>query len=424
MTRLVRQLALVLAAWLAAAGLVFAAAAAAPAADPGGGDQKVLVMFRLPPGHYRANGGYSDSYGDELGRSARRRMAGDLAREHGLTLLDDWPMPLIGVDCFIMRVPPGRSPDEAARALAKDKRIAWAEPLNLYRAQSGALAHNDPLFPVQPAARRWRLGDLHEIATGRNVRVAVVDSMVDAAHPDLAGQVQVSENFVAGQPAMPEQHGTGVAGIIAARADNGLGMVGVAPRARLLALRACWQAAAQASGPATTVCDSLSLARALVFAITHDAQVINLSLSGPPDRLLGALIDAALARGVAVVGAFDPSLPRGGFPASHAGVIAVADDLAPAPPSGVYTAPGRDIPTTQPGGRWRLVDGSSYSAAHVSGLLALMREKAPRPAASPVLVAAAGGGGAIDACATLLRVYGPCQCACARAPQLASAPGR
>jgi subtilisin family serine protease len=412
MMRRLRALLLALAAW-SLAGLAFAAEVA-----PGRPDdpaQKVLVMFRLPAAHFRPGAGYADSYGDEQGRSARRRMAEGLARKHGLVLQDDWPMPLIGVDCFIMRVPDGRSPADVARALSQDRRVAWAEPLSLYRAQS-RMTHNDPLFPTQPAVKRWRLGDLHEIATGRNVRVAVVDSMVDVRHPDLAGQVAASENFVLGEPATPERHGTGVAGIIAARADNGQGVAGVAPDARLLALRACWQTQASA------VCDSLSLARALVYAITHDAQVINLSLSGPPDRLLGALIDTAVARGVAVVGAYDPALPGGGFPASHAGVVAVAEEDLGAPPTGVYVAPGRDIPTTEPGGRWDVVDGSSYSAAHVSGLIALMREKARRSAAHPVLVAASGG--AIDACATLIRVTGPCQCACARAPEIASAPRR
>src|SRR5206468_5692298 len=107
--------------------------------------------------------------------------------------------------------------------------------------------------------------------------------------------------------------------------------------------------------------DSLSLAKALVFAIEHKAEVINLSLSGPPAPLLGKLIDVAGARGAAVVGAYDPDLPAGGFPASHPGVIAVSDS-GPAPPS-VFLAPGRDIPVTEPGGRWGLADGSSYAAA-------------------------------------------------------------
>ncbi len=82
---------------------------------------------------------------------------------------------------------------------------------------------------------------MHKIATGRGIRVAVIDSGIQANHPDLAGQVIVNRNFVAGQAEVAEDHGTGVAGIIAAKADNGVGIAGVAPDARLLGLRACWQ---------------------------------------------------------------------------------------------------------------------------------------------------------------------------------------
>ena len=71
-------------------------------------------------------------------------------------------------------------------------------------------------------------------------------------------------------------------------------------------------------------------------------------------------------------------------------------------------------PTTQPGGRWFLVNGSSYAAAHVSGLFALLREKGSRARSALTLVAMAAGGGRIDACATLVRASGSCECACAR----------
>ena len=64
-------------------------------------------------------------------------------------------------------------------------------------------------------------------------------------------------------------------------------------------------------------------------------------------------------------------------------------------------APGKDIPTTEPGGRWFLVSGNSYAAAHVSGLFALLRERSPRTLSGTVLVSARSGGGVIDACATL-----------------------
>jgi subtilisin family serine protease len=314
-----------------------------------------------------------------------------------------------------MMAPPRRSTDEAAKLLSLDPAVSWAEPVRLYRGEGAppSKGAGDPLFRAQPAAREWRLADLHEIATGHNVTVAVIDSTVERSHPDLIGQIVLAENFVSDHPASAESHGTGVAGVIAALAGNGVGIVGVAPRARIMALRACWQR------EAATVCDSLSLAQALHFAIEHDAAVINLSLAGPPDALLARLIDVAIARRLTVVAAFDPALPHGGFPASHAGVVAVADESVTAPAPGVYLAPGRDVPTTEPGGRWFLVDGSSYAAAQVSGLFALMREHA-RPSTPLTLVFADEGRGRVDACASLLRVVGPCHCACAK-PTLAMA---
>jgi subtilisin family serine protease len=222
----------------------------------------------------------------------------------------------------------------------------------------------------------------------------------------------VRRNFVAGQPGAPERHGTGVAGIIAAKADNGLGIAGVAPAARLLALRACWQMPASGA----TVCDSFSLAKALYFAIQQKADVINLSLSGPEDRLLRELLNTALARGSAVIAAFDQKRTNGGFPASVPGVIAVSDAFIGRQ---VYTAPGRDVPTTEPGGRWFLVNGSSYAAAHVSGLVALVWQR--QRSAHLTLVADRNGGGPIDACATLVRVATGCDCLCGG---LRSASGR
>ncbi len=398
-----------------------AGGSAAARAAPPDAAHEILVLVRLPAEHYRPSADYGAGYADELSRRAERRLAGRIARAHRLALVDDWPMPLLGLDCFVMAAPLGRSAEAAAAELARDPAVAWTEPMHLYSGQAAAVAgHNDPLFRAQPAAREWRLAELHKVATGSRVSVAVIDSQVDAAHPDLAGQFAVSEDFApAPAPRGGERHGTGVAGVIAAKADNGIGIAGVAPQARLIALRACWQSAGAA---AATVCDSVSLAKALHFAIERRAQVINLSLAGPPDLLLAKLVDAARGRGITVVAAYDPSLPHGGFPASHPGVIAVADEsLAQAPP-GVYSAPGRDVPTTQPGGRWSLVDGSSYAAAHVSGLMALVREHAGLSGRALALVSTRPGGGPIDACATLLRDPRPCGSATASAAKAALQP--
>jgi len=369
-------------------------------------DRQILVMIRHPPDHYRASGAYGGGYGDELGRSGRLRIARDVARKYGLALMEDWPMPTIGIDCFVMAVREGRSTSAAADEVSHDSKVAWAQPVELYGAQGSAASHNDPLFPAEPAASQWHLADLHHIADGRVTRVAVIDSGIDARHPDLAGQVAVNRNFVAGQSLIAEQHGTAVAGIIAAKADNHIGIAGVAPGTRLLGLRACWQSSAAAS----TICDTLSLAKALYFAVESHADVINLSLSGPANRLLGELVAVALDRKQAVVSAFDPKLPGGGFPASLAGVIAVSDSSLAGQRADVYIAPGQGVPTTEPGGRWFLVNGSSFAAAHVSGLVALTRER--RRSAPLILVSQRHGGGQIDACATLMRARGACDCEC------------
>jgi hypothetical protein len=373
-------------------------------------DHQILVMLRLSPDHFRPNGSYGGDYGETQSSSARHHLAGRIARQNGLDLVDKgWPMPLLGLDCYVMRVPANLTPAEAAERVSRDPRVAWSQPMRLYQTKGSTTARGDPLLAIQPASTSWHLTELHKMATGRGVTIAVIDSRIELNHPDLAGQFVTSQDFLADHPGPAERHGTGIAGVIAARADNGIGIAGIAPDARLMALRACWQTGPAASAP--TLCNSLGLAQAIHFAILHHAAVINMSLAGPNDRLIDKLIDIAEARNISVVAAYDATLPGGGFPASKTGVIAVTNEALASPPPGVYRAPGDDIPTTQPGGKWSLVDGSSYAAAHVSGLIALVRQEraaAPRP----LLLVSQRADGAIDACATLLRAGKACDCAC------------
>jgi subtilisin family serine protease len=278
----------------------------------------------------------------------------------------------------------------------------------------------DPLFPAQPAGVAWRLRELHAVTTGRGVTVAVIDSGVSNTHPDLRGQVSVFRDFVDddnARRAVPEGHGTEVAGLIAARADNRVGIAGVAPDAKLLALRACWQA--DASGRAR--CNSFTLAKALQFAIDRHAAVVNMSLGGPRDVLLSRLIGVAIERGATVVAAVDPHAADGGFPASQPGVLAVAGDRTRALPFRAFLAPADALPTTMADGGWGLVDGTSFAAAQVSGLVALLRQVAPRMgpartndalAAGPALGSVAVRPLAIDACAAVARAGPTCACGC------------
>ncbi|HEY8025204.1 MAG TPA: S8 family serine peptidase [Burkholderiaceae bacterium] len=406
---------------------MLAAQATAFAAEPGTDDARqgantaqgnaaehqVLVMLHLPAPHFRPDSSYAGRYGNDSGHASRRRIAEELAKAHGLVLVTDWPMPVLGIDCYVMEDPAHGSAAHMVEVLSQDKRIEWVQPMSTFRALG-----NDPLYPAQPSAGYWHLNDLHRVSTGRNVTIAVIDSGVQDTHPDLQGQVVLKENFVDGSPYMAEQHGTAVAGIIAAIAGNGIGIEGIAPNARLMALRACWQLRDSGSQ-----CNSFTLGKAINFAIAHDVNVINLSLGGPPDRLLQRLLEVAMQKGIRVVAAVDPQVADGGFPAALDGVLAVADiepNMAGAP-HGFLFAPGRDIPTTAPGGGWNFVSGSSYAAAHISGMVALLAELRPSLTATQIRDQMASLGvesedkgsiRGVDACATIGRITGNCPCLC------------
>lgn len=401
-------------------------------------DRQLLLMLRVPPPHFRPEAGYGGGYRDAPGRDARRRIARSLARAHGLRLIDDWPMPALGLDCFVMEASSADLRAQLVAQLAADPRVESVEPMQAFRVLSGVLSGGmatggDPLAATQPAMADWHLRDLHKLATGRHVTIAALDTGVDAAHPDLRGQQVQTRNFIDGNAFAAETHGTAIAGIIAARADDGVGIAGIAPGARLLGLRACSQLARGGAA-----CSSFSLAKALQFALEAKAQVFNLSLTGPPDRLLARLLDVAMARGASVVGAVDVDAADGGFPASHPGVLAVAGLQSPRArpgdvlPSRVLRAPDRGIPAPRPGGGWDLVSGTSYAAAQVSGLVALLRELSPRLGAADLRAALSAvptstsmastpiGLGlapkrpqSIDACAAVGRVAGRCACDCA-----------
>lgn len=353
-----------------------------------------------------------------------------LVLTHGVRDVGAFPLSSLGVQCVVFQIPESRSVDEVIVRLAADPLVESVQ-LNQVFEGLGEI-HDDPYAALQYGAHAIRADLAHRWATGRGVRVAVVDTGVDTSHPDLRDRIVKTATFVQGgeRTFVEDNHGTAVTGIIAADADNGIGIFGVAPQAEIVVAKACWQRAAAAI---EAVCSSWTLAKAVDFAITGEARVLNLSLGGPPDQLLTRLIGKAIDRGIVVVAAvMEHARPAPGFPASLPSVIAVIasdarggvripEGLAR---TGLLAAPGEEVLTTAPHAAYDFRSGSSLAAAHVSGVVALLLERDPRLSVAQVralLTATArplpeGSDarsvilGLVDACAPVAKLVGAPTC--------------
>jgi subtilisin family serine protease len=196
-------------------------------------------------------------------------------------------------------------------------------------------------------------------------------------------------------PAAPLlRHGTAMAGVIAAVANNHIGIVGIAPQAELEVFEACWQLAPESDAAA---CNTFTLARALAAALASGAPLVNLSLAGPSDPLLTALVEKGLARGITFVGATDG---RGeGFPTAIRGVLAAAASEQPLP-AGAFGAPGEHVLTLRPGAEYDFESGASVAAAELTGVIALVMSASPTRLTSGLIASLLGGAAATRSAAT------------------------
>jgi subtilisin family serine protease len=302
-------------------------------------------------------------------------------------------------------------------ALSRDPRVDLAQRMNVFRTQ--AARYDDPYLDLQSAAATMEVERAHELATGRGVSIAIIDSAIDADHPDLRGRVRLRRNLVAEhpQPRAGEIHGTAIAGIIASAVNNHEGIIGVAPDVSIAALRACW---AIADGELVAQCSSFSLARALEVALTLRPDVINLSLAGPEDRLLARLLDRVIERGIVVVTAH-PAVASSSlaFPSSHPHVLTAHSSTAPVNSDSPYTlaAPANEVLTTTPGARYAFLTGNSLAAAHTTGVVALLMERQPDLDAERIAAILtstttySAGTASINACRAVARIAGTAPCA-------------
>lgn len=279
----------------------------------------------------------------------------------------------------ILQVPVGREVELAAELSNRDG-IAWAQPNFIRRV---AMIPNDPLFDRQWGLRKIEAPAAWDITTGSpSVITAVIDTGVDLAHPDLQGRLVQGRNFL--DPEQPPQddggHGTHVAGTIAANINNAQGVAGVAPGTSVMPIKAL---KANGSGKDTTV------AQGVRWAADNGARIINMSFGGTEiSPVLTESVAYAARKGViTVVAAGNEGVDTPSYPAATSPNISVAatdqsDHRGAYSNYGdwiVISAPGSGIWSTFWAGQssYRIDNGTSMAAPHVSGVIALMLSLRP-----------------------------------------------
>ena len=339
-----------------------------------------------------------------------------LAARLGLTVLDTQSFGLTGITVVRFGITNGRSLASILRALARYARIVAAQPNYLYLLQQGApmLAREagSDGAAAQYVVDKLHLRQAHQISDGDNVGVAVIDSQIDRAQPELTGSIAADFDAVGGQPT-PHPHGTAIAGAIAAHAM----LIGVAPKVKLYAARVFTGSGDSAQGT------TFNILKGLDWAASENVRVVNMSFAGPADPLMRITLRKAYAHGTVLVAAVGNAGPRARplYPAAYPEVIGVtatdADNKTMAQANRgqqvTVAAPGVDVIEPAPNDRYQITSGTSVAAAHVSGVAALLlaRDPALKPdAVKRILTRSAQalhrparevGAGEIDALAAL-----------------------
>ncbi|WBQ08436.1 type VII secretion-associated serine protease mycosin [Kribbella sp. CA-293567] len=271
----------------------------------------------------------------------------------------------------------------------------------------GACSNPEPARPVErllPWAqellkpqRAW------PFSTGSGVTVAVVDSGVDADHPQLrrTGKVLAGRDFylVGSLPGNFDcvSHGTGVAGIIAADQATGIGFQGVAPGARILPVRVSERETGR-TGQAERI-DPQILARGIRYAVDQGARVINLSMAGDQDQpAVRAAVAYAVRKDIVVIAAVgnrqgDSPVSLPSYPAQYPGVVGVGaiDNLGARLSASQYgpyvdlVAPGGSVLTASRQAGHVYSDGTSFAVPFVTASAALVRAAYPQLTAAQVV---------------------------------------
>jgi hypothetical protein len=318
-----------------------------------------------------------------LADATQDNVIGAVGRAYRLSQQSSFRSATLGVRMARFRIPDRRGLGEVLGQLAQDQRVIAVQPVYLYYSSQGAAGA--AASPPQYAVDMLRLTEAHRLARGRNVAVAIVDSGIDLRHPELKGASIEPYDATGKGSTAPEEHGTAIAGIVAARQQ----LQGAAPDARILAVRSFSQAGGGRFEGTTE-----TLIKGIDIGLAHGARVFNLSFTGPKDPSIEQIIRIAAGKGailVAAAGNGGPDAPAA-YPAAYDAVIAVTavdrgDKVYARANRGSYiafAAPGVDILAPAPKQAYGLSSGTSMAAAYVSGIAALLTEVKPGLSAAEV----------------------------------------
>src|SRR6185295_9567815 len=307
--------------------------------------------------------------------SAQESTLNAMARQHRLTMVESQDFALTGRKVFRWRINDGRRVPAVINTLSTDLRIIAAQPNYFHKLQQNVEAEPKPVAAAespQYALAKLRLPQAHAISKGDSILVAVIDTSVDAAHPELAGVIAATFDAT-GAAEKPQPHGTAMAGAIAAHGK----LTGAAPGVKLLSV--------QAFGATRSEGTSFNILKGLEWAAKENANIINMSFAGPTDPAMRVMLAAVHAKGIVLIAAAGNAGPRSRplYPAADPNVIAVTatdpeDKLFVRANRGAHiavAAPGVNILVATPDGGYELTSGTSVAAAEVSGIVALMLER-------------------------------------------------
>jgi len=334
------------------------------------------------------------NYNDDL---SLKRLAASVLENISAELVTQWPIQSINVHCLVIAIPTDNQV-EIVEKLEADTRVKWVQAYQTFEGRSleGALPQSksleeqkitnsltsrrndqiDPYLRLQTVFQQLNIEEVSQVLTGQGITIAMIDSGVEMDHPEIKHAILEQIDFVSSADILTpsEHHGTGIAGVMIAKKGNGKGIIGLAPFAKLFAYRSCWETPSK-----KTICDSLTLARALDRVAKMKPDLLNLSLTGPKDRLLDSLIDVILKNGTHVVAAYDKSRrDKNRFPTLRAGVSIAQDSFSKTKFSDkTILTPGKEVLTTQPGKTYAFMSGSSIASAHLTSLYALAMQASP-----------------------------------------------